>query len=88
MNYTLNYSFFSELDEFLQDLDENVEGMQSTIYFLQQELRKARESVTLLQQENSSLKSNAGENNLTNGLSPHTPPINKRQYVTAKMLFM
>ena len=64
-----------ELDEFLQDLDEDVEGMQSTIYFLQQELRKARESVTLLQQENAALKTNSSENNLTNGLSPHTPPI-------------
>lgn len=58
----------------MQDLDEDVEGMQSTIYFLQQELRKARESVTLLQQENSSLKSNNSEHNMTNGLSPHTPP--------------
>ncbi|KZC13863.1 Pre-mRNA-splicing regulator female-lethal(2)D [Dufourea novaeangliae] len=56
----------SELDEFLQDLDEDVEGMQSTIYFLQQELRKARESVTLLQQENAALKVNSSENNLTN----------------------
>ncbi|KOC60214.1 Pre-mRNA-splicing regulator female-lethal(2)D [Habropoda laboriosa] len=56
----------SELDEFLQDLDEDVEGMQSTIYFLQQELRKARESVTLLQQENAALKANSSENNLTN----------------------
>lgn len=63
------------MDEFLQDLDEDVEGMQSTIYFLQQELRKARESVTLLQQENAALKTNSSENNLTNGLSPHTPPI-------------
>ncbi|KAK2580583.1 hypothetical protein KPH14_007706 [Odynerus spinipes] len=72
----------SELDEFLQDLDEDVEGMQSTIYFLQQELRKARESVTLLQQENAVLKMNTGENNstnLTNGLSPHTPSIKKEK---------
>ena len=53
--------------------------MQSTIYFLQQELRKARESVTLLQQENVSLKTATGENNLTNGLSPHTPPIKKEE---------
>ncbi|XP_058794137.1 pre-mRNA-splicing regulator WTAP [Phymastichus coffea] len=68
----------SELDEFLQDLDEDVEGMQSTILFLQQELRKARESVTLLQQENASLKTTT-ENNLTNGLSPHTPPIKKEE---------
>lgn len=70
---------FAELDEFLQDLDEDVEGMQSTIYFLQQELRKARESVTLLQQENAALKANINENNLSNGLSPHTPPIKKEE---------
>ncbi|XP_034947303.1 pre-mRNA-splicing regulator WTAP [Chelonus insularis] len=69
----------SELDEFLQDLDEDVEGMQSTIYFLQQELRKARESVTLLQQENAALKTSSSENNLSNGLSPHTPPIKKEE---------
>lgn len=53
--------------------------MQSTIYFLQQELRKARESVTLLQQENLALKSLPNENNLSNGLSPHTPPIIKKE---------
>ncbi|XP_008187985.1 pre-mRNA-splicing regulator female-lethal(2)D [Acyrthosiphon pisum] len=35
----------SELDEFLQDLDEDVEGMQSTIYFLQNELQKWKASV-------------------------------------------
>lgn len=51
--------------------------MQSTIYFLQQELRKARESVTLLQQENATLKASTNENNMSNGLSPHTPPIKK-----------
>ncbi|XP_043280562.1 pre-mRNA-splicing regulator WTAP-like [Venturia canescens] len=59
----------SELDEFLQDLDEDVEGMQSTIYFLQQELRKARESVGLLQQENNAFKSMS-----TSGTSPLTVP--------------
>jgi chaperonin cofactor prefoldin len=73
------FFYFAELDEFLQDLDEDVEGMQSTIYFLQQELRKARESVTLLQQENAALKANTNENNLSNGLSPHTPPIKKEE---------
>ncbi|KDR24065.1 Pre-mRNA-splicing regulator female-lethal(2)D, partial [Zootermopsis nevadensis] len=46
----------SELDEFLQDLDEDVEGMQSTIYYLQQELRKAKDTVSSLQQENTLLK--------------------------------
>lgn len=76
---SLHFTTFTELDEFLQDLDEDVEGMQSTIYFLQQELRKARESVTLLQQENAALKATTNENNLSNGLSPHTPPIKKEE---------
>ncbi|GBP50622.1 Pre-mRNA-splicing regulator female-lethal(2)D [Eumeta japonica] len=35
----------SELDEFLQELDEDVEGMQSTVLLLQQELRAARAPV-------------------------------------------
>lgn len=43
--------YFAELDEFLQDLDEDVEGMQSTIYYLQQELRKAKESIASYEQE-------------------------------------
>nr|CAG4646649.1 EOG090X0FYD [Macrothrix elegans] len=47
----------SELDEFLLELDEDVEGMQSTIYFLQQQLRQTREHLTILQKENDSLRS-------------------------------
>ncbi|XP_004931734.1 pre-mRNA-splicing regulator female-lethal(2)D [Bombyx mandarina] len=35
----------SELDEFLQELDEDVEGMQSTVFFLQQELRASHATV-------------------------------------------
>ncbi|KAI8439583.1 hypothetical protein MSG28_013310 [Choristoneura fumiferana] len=35
----------SELDDFLQELDEDVEGMQSTVLYLQQELRAARSTV-------------------------------------------
>lgn len=31
------------MDELLQDLDEDVEGMQGTIYYLQQELKKSKE---------------------------------------------
>lgn len=46
-----------ELDEFVQDLDEDVEGMQSTIYYLQQELRKSNETVAALQLENGQLRS-------------------------------
>lgn len=33
----------TELDEFLLELEEEVEGMQNTIYFLQQQLREAKE---------------------------------------------
>ncbi|GIY48269.1 pre-mRNA-splicing regulator female-lethal(2)D [Caerostris extrusa] len=41
----------SELDEFLLELDEDVEGMQSTIYYLQQQLREAKEQIVHLQKE-------------------------------------
>jgi len=64
--FTYEY-VFSELDEFLQDLDEDVEGMQSTIYYLQQELRKAKETVTSLQQENMLLKNG----NASTASEPH-----------------
>lgn len=40
-----------ELDSFLADLDEDVEGMQSTILFLQQELRKAKEQLQSSEQQ-------------------------------------
>nr|XP_015911332.1 pre-mRNA-splicing regulator WTAP isoform X2 [Parasteatoda tepidariorum]XP_015911334.1 pre-mRNA-splicing regulator WTAP isoform X2 [Parasteatoda tepidariorum] len=41
----------SELDEFLLELDEDVEGMQSTIYYLQQQLREAKEQISQLQKD-------------------------------------
>ncbi|XP_069705383.1 pre-mRNA-splicing regulator WTAP isoform X2 [Periplaneta americana] len=76
----------SELDEFLQDLDEDVEGMQSTIYYLQQELRKAKETVTSLQQENTLLKNGntttvsehhegVPDSEVGREARPRTPPI-------------
>nr|CAG4648321.1 EOG090X0FYD [Moina brachiata]SVE93324.1 EOG090X0FYD [Moina brachiata] len=46
----------SELDEFLLELDEDVEGMQSTIYFLQQQLRQTREQLYAAQKETEVLK--------------------------------
>lgn len=52
-----------ELDSFLADLDEDVEGMQSTILFLQQELRKAKDAATILQRENNNLKVQNGRAN-------------------------
>lgn len=45
-----------ELDSFLSDLDEDVEGMQSTILYLQQELRKTKDALVALQKENASIK--------------------------------
>ncbi|KAJ9578560.1 hypothetical protein L9F63_005210, partial [Diploptera punctata] len=75
----------SELDEFLQDLDEDVEGMQSTIYYLQQELRKAKDTVTTLQQENTMLKNGngsaggesqgVGDSDVGREARPRTPPV-------------
>merc|ERR1719412_1816423 len=38
-----------EMDDFVQELDEDVEGMQSTIYFLQQQLKESKETITNLE---------------------------------------
>lgn len=46
----------AELDVFIAELDEDVEGMQSTIYLLQQQLREARTQMVQLQTENQLLK--------------------------------
>ncbi|CAG9858314.1 unnamed protein product [Phyllotreta striolata] len=53
----------NELDSFLADLDEDVEGMQSTILFLQQELKKAKDTIQALQKENCALKTSNGRAN-------------------------
>lgn len=52
-----------ELDSFLADLDEDVEGMQSTIMFLQQELRKTKDLAAGLQKENGLLRNQNGRVN-------------------------
>lgn len=61
---------FSELDDFLQELDEDVEGMQSTILFLQQELKAAKETITNLERENYLLKNGNGASSSNNGNKP------------------
>lgn len=48
----------TETDEFLVEMDEDVEGMQSTIYVLQQQLKEAKEQITKLQEENAALRTN------------------------------
>lgn len=75
----------SELDDFLQELDEDVEGMQSTILFLQQELKASKDTIATLEQENNALKSDGavlplknngfkGEpNDSSNGVPPNEP---------------
>ncbi|XP_064120146.1 uncharacterized protein LOC135224750 [Macrobrachium nipponense] len=40
--------FMAELDEFLLEMDEDTEGMQGTIYYLQQQLRQAKERIAQL----------------------------------------
>ncbi|XP_017961209.1 pre-mRNA-splicing regulator female-lethal(2)D isoform X2 [Drosophila navojoa] len=52
----------SELDDFLQELDEDVEGMQSTILFLQQELKTTRDRIQTLEKENAQLRQMNGGN--------------------------
>lgn len=53
------------MDEFLQDLDEDVEGMQSTIYFLQNELQKCKTSV---QNTNNTDNKETNPNTVVNGI--------------------
>lgn len=49
----------AELDDFLQELDEDVEGMQSTILFLQQELKTSKETIGHLETQLVTLKHTA-----------------------------
>lgn len=53
------------MDEFLQDLDEDVEGMQSTIYFLQNELQKCKASV---QSTNNTENKETNPKSIVNGI--------------------
>ena len=45
-----------EMDEFVQELDVDVEGMQSTIYFLQQQLKEAKDTIASLEKKEGSPK--------------------------------
>ena len=46
-----------ETDDFVQELDEDMEGMQSTIYFLQQQLKESKETVAQLEAKLESVNS-------------------------------
>lgn len=50
----------TELDDLLQELDEDVEGMQSTILFLQQELKTSKDVICGLELEIKDLKIGSG----------------------------
>ncbi|XP_063404001.1 pre-mRNA-splicing regulator WTAP-like isoform X2 [Mytilus trossulus] len=54
-----------ELDEFLGEVEEDVEGMQSMIYVLQQQLKDSKDQITQLQEDNSRLKQSPSKH------SPH-----------------
>lgn len=53
------------MDEFLQELDEDVEGMQSTVYYLQQELRKSGETISSLERQLRKYKKGKGKGKRT-----------------------
>ncbi|XP_050348108.1 pre-mRNA-splicing regulator female-lethal(2)D [Nymphalis io] len=63
----------SELDEFLQELDEDVEGMQSTVLFLQQELRATHATV------NGNRPSTPADKRTYSGSDCSDPPVGKRR---------
>lgn len=46
----------ADLDEFLAEIDEDVEGMQSMMYLLQQQLKESKEQIAVLKEENKQLK--------------------------------
>ena len=58
----------AEMDEFLAELDEDVEGMQSTIYLLQQQLKDVKEQLAQALAENQALRQTVE----AKGLSPDT----------------
>lgn len=78
--------WWTELDEFLLELDEDVEGMQSTIYFLQQQLRQTREQLATVQKENEMFRSSSNSSSsLTQcqlaGESSHNTPERSESYM-------
>ncbi|KAG1651942.1 Pre-mRNA-splicing regulator WTAP [Nymphon striatum] len=55
----------SEMEDYLEEVEEEVEGMQSTILFLQNQLREHKEKQIALQEENSKLSSILPNSNLS-----------------------
>jgi cell division septum initiation protein DivIVA len=68
----------SELDEFLGEVEEDVEGMQSMIYVLTQQLKDSKEQITLLQEENTKLQQSPAKHQQSP--SKHSPHKNITVY--------
>ena len=70
-----------EMDEFMAELDEDVEGMQSTIYYLQQQLREAKETIAKLEsQTGDNLTQPEGE--MSKELKPENEVQNSEEVAT------
>ena len=64
-----------EMDEFMAELDEDVEGMQSTIYYLQQQLREAKETISKLESKVPSDDIEKKEDTVETAASPKEPLV-------------
>ncbi|XP_076057851.1 pre-mRNA-splicing regulator WTAP-like isoform X1 [Oratosquilla oratoria] len=65
----------SELDEFILEMDEDTEGMQGTIYYLQQQLREAKERISQLTAQLSNSQAAGDANTIAaTTTTPATPP--------------
>jgi len=67
------------LDEFLQDLDEDVEGMQSTIYLLKNELQKCKASMQNSEHKKTNPKTAVNGIKKEAVINPETPSISKSE---------
>lgn len=61
------------------ELDEDVEGMQSTIYFLQQQLRQTREQLAAIQKENEMFRNSGCFSDTRSIISESSHKVNKYQ---------
>lgn len=76
-----------ELDEFLGEVEEDVEGMQSMIYVLQQQLKDSKDQISQLQEENSRLKQNPSSNHSprkNTDITPHVTSTCSSEQITVK----
>ena len=70
-----------EMDEFMAELDEDVEGMQSTIYYLQQQLREAKETIAKLESQTGD-NLNQPEGEMSKELKPENEVQNSEEVAT------